>query len=619
VASRRLAAAALAALTLTGCSAGVPPTGKVVTVTGIPPPAPVEQVAAAGSGPRPGSTETEIAQGYMFAMNSGDKDVVARWVAPGRARQQVERWSSQTPVNVYDTFEPTLPSEVNGRRIVAVQVKRIGRLEHGRDWTPDAQPQTIDLELRKVGSDWRVANPGELWLDDDNFRRLHGPVDMFMVAADRQHLAPVSVFVPRPPQGSNPLAALEQRAEAALRGLLEGPQGRVSALETAIPPGTRLRDFSYRNGNGVATVDLTAPFAAPTGLDGRLRVGQIVWTVTRLIQTAQVRILVDGSPVGQIGPDRFQVARDRPWQRTTPPLGSLWPQRSSASGADKVLFVRKGEVWAVRPEPNQAASLLAFGAPGLKSAPTWAPNHRRIAFLLSNGSQQSVWVGEPGGQQAAPTGLRARRLSPPSWSPDSNRLYVLSRDGGRIRLNLVDLVNWSVDPLALAPLPGDLQPTLLEVSPDGAFVLAVGAGRDAQPGDGGQLFLGLLGPQGVTSWFPRPITPGLGTVFSPVWVDALTVAFIAQTNAKDDYGKLWIMKSDGWDPTPVLNVDPDSESPIDIGNQLTVDPEGTNFIFTVRSEDGTSLWMVDREGNLLRSLTTPQPNDFATDPSFASR
>jgi hypothetical protein len=29
--------------------------------------------------------------------------------------------------------------------------------------------------------------------------------------------------------------------------------------------------------------------------------------------------------------------------------------------------------------------------------------------------------------------------------------------------------------------------------------------------------------------------------------------------------------------------------------------------------------MVDRQGNGLRPLTVPLPNDFATDPSFASR
>jgi hypothetical protein len=615
------AAATLVMLALGACSAGVPPTGRVVSVAPVPSAPPAGQAVTVGGGPRPGSTDTEIAQGYMLAMSGGDQRKVARWVVPGKARQQVERWSSKTPINVYDTFEPKLPTVADGKHMVSIQVKRIGRLEHGMDWTPETGVQTVDLELRRVGTELRVANPGEIWIDDSNFKRLYGPVDMFMVASDDEHLAPVPLFVPRPASATSQLAALEARAEGALRCLLEGPKGRVAgAVHTAIPAGTRLRAFGYRNSDGEATVDLTSQFAAPTGLAGRLRVGQVVWTVTRLIQTAQVRILVDGKPAGLVGPERFQATLDRPWQRTTPPLGSLWPQRSAVAGSDRVLFVRKGEVWSVRPEPNQQPVLLAFDAPGgVKSAPTWSPNHRRIAFLLSNGSEQSVWIGEPGDQQALPTGLTAKQLSPPSWSPDSNHLYVLGRDGDQTRLNVVNLVNWSVDPVGLAPLPGKLTPTLLVVSPDGGFVLAVGADRGSELGDGGQLFLGTLGAAGVTSWFPQPIAPGLGTIFAPVWVDALTVAFIAQTDAKGDQGKLWIMKSDGWDPTAVLNADPASQIPINIGNQLTVDPDGSNFIFTVQAEDGTSLWLVDRQGSTPRALTTPLPNDFATDPSFASR
>jgi hypothetical protein len=173
--------------------------------------------------------------------------------------------------------------------------------------------------------------------------------------------------------------------------------------------------------------------------------------------------------------------------------------------------------------------------------------------------------------------------------------------------------------LELAPMPGGLQPTMLRVSPDGAFVLAVGAGARAKFGDSGLLFLGLLGPRGVVDWFPRPIAPGLGDVFSPVWVDASTVAFIGRTRTRDDVGKLWLIDADGWDPTPLLNLDPASENAIDIGDQLTVDPTGNQFIFTEQSENGTALWVVDRLGVGLRQLTSPGVNGFDSDPSFASR
>jgi hypothetical protein len=106
-------------------------------------------------------------------------------------------------------------------------------------------------------------------------------------------------------------------------------------------------------------------------------------------------------------------------------------------------------------------------------------------------------------------------------------------------------------------------------------------------------------------------------VFSPVWVDPVTVGFIAETDNKDDLGKLWTIKSDGWDPTAVLN---NSDIPIgDIGNHLTVDPGGRSFIITARSSNGASLWLVNRQDKSASYLTLPAPNVFDTDPSFASR
>ncbi len=155
--------------------------------------------------------------------------------------------------------------------------------------------------------------------------------------------------------------------------------------------------------------------------------------------------------------------------------------------------------------------------------------------------------------------------------------------------------------------PPDLQLASIAVSPDGAFVLAVAdrAGRpveEAEPVPGGQLFLGQFGPDGIIGWSERPIAPGLGRVFSPVWVDPVTVAFIAETSNKDDLGKLWTIRSDGWDPTAVFN---DSDLPIgDIGNHLTVDPDGSSFVVTARTTSGASLWMVNRQE---KSVELPHP------------
>lgn len=611
----RLAAAALV-VALAACSTGVPPNGKVVTVSSVPAGPQTPQGFNLDSGPVPGLTESDVVRGFIAAMNTGRPETVGRWVVP-RAVAQVQRWSARTTVRVYTSFQPEVPVVRDGRSVVPVTVELAGRLVAGREWVPATGEDTVELELRKVDAEWRVANPGQvLWMQDASFKRLYAPVEMFMVPsllAATPKLTPVPVFVRRAPDGTPPMKALEQRARSTLECLLAGPQGRYDNLSTAIPRQTRLRGFSYAD--GVATVDLTPQFAAPVGGAGQLRVGQVVWTVSRLIQTAQVRILVDGRPIGPLGIDRFQP--DRLWQRTMQPLASLWPQRSSLDGSDRVLFVRRGEIWTVPPEPDQKPQVLGLNAPGAKSAPTWSPNHKWIAFLVATGDSHVLWLVPPDGK-AYPTGV-VGRFSPPTWNPDSERLYVLGREADQPRLWEIHRPTLGVRPLELRPLPGGLQPTSLVVSPDGAYVLAVAAGADAKPGDGGQLFVGRFEQEGVTGWFDQPIAPGLGKVFSPVWVDPVTVAFIAETESKDDLGRLWFMGADGWDPTAVVSNDNDEAAAVDIGTQLTVDPAGANFIFTVRSESGASLWMVDRQGNSVRPVTLPTPDEFDADPSFASR
>jgi hypothetical protein len=622
VASRRTrlarpAAALAAALALASCTAGVPRTGEVVTVSPMqaPPPATEPGAIEEGGGPAGGLFDTQVAQGFMSAMNTLRPETIERWVMP-KARDQVRAWSARTTVNVYHSFQPDLPVVEDGKRIVPVRLDMVGRLERGHEWSPRSDEDVFRLEVQKAGAEWRVANPGkELWVRDVDFKKLYTPVEMFLVpGGDGRRLAPVPVFVRRAPPGTPAPDVLQARARDAVVCLLEGPTGRYVHLTSAIPANTKLRSLVYDG--GVVTVDLSSRFTdASTGGSGELRVGQLVWTINRLVQTAQVRILVEGRRLGSIGLDSFPGGG--PWQRNRPEIADLWPQRSSATDADRVLFARAGELYTIPPQPNQKPVVIGVNAPSPKSAPTWSPDHRWIAFLSASGQDQVLWLLQPGAQ-AFPTSLLGR-LSPPSWSADSSRVYVLTRTQSGTQLVEVTRRTLGVVGRDLPPLPGGMRPTSLAVSPDGAWVLAVAVHGDPQPGDGGQLFLGRFGPEGVLGWYNRPIAPGLGRVFSPVWVDALTVAFIAETDNKDDTGRLWMMKRDGWDPTPVLNADPEGATVPDIGRQLTVDPSGSSFIFTVRSPTGASLWMVDRQGISPRPLTLPTAKEFDTDPSFASR
>ncbi len=611
---------AVVALLLTACSTGVPPSNKVFVVSPAPPAPQPEESSGPGSGPRPGLSEAQVAQGYMRAMATGDPERVAPWVVADKSVQlQMHEWGSGQAVNVYNgEFQPQAPIDDHSEKVVGVRVQLAGVLEDRR-WIPDSRQATLQLRLRQVDGEWRVANPERApWIDDASFKQSYGPVELFLVAADRAHLAPVQAFLPRPPPGTQQQLALQARAEATLRALLAGPEGRLArTLTTAIPRGTRLLRLSYAD--SLATVDLSDEFASGAGGSGLLRVGQIVWTVTRLIPTASVRITVEGRPMSTIGPDRFNAAGV--WRRASAPLSGLfsglWPQL--AGGPRRLAFTRNGELYTTDLAPGARPTLLPYNTTGQKLAPTWASEGNRLAFLLmGDGAERSLWIGSGDGGTVQPTGVHGQ-LAPPTWLPDASQLLLLRRNGGHVELLAVVPGTEGATKLELAPMPGGLQPTVLRVSPDGAFVLAVGAGPRARFGDGGLLFLGLLGPNGVVDWFPRPIAPGLGQAFSPVWVDTSTVAFIGRTGTKNDLGKLWLMDADGWDPTPLLNLDPTSENAIDIGDQLTVDPTGNQFIFVEQSEDGTALWVVDRLGVGLRQLTSPGSNSFDSDPGFATR
>ena len=613
-------------LGLAACTAGVPETGKVVSVSPVTTsPPPVDPEAVQDLGPSTGQSDAEVAVGFMNAMNTGDISRIKSWVMP-EARGNVDQWSNPaTTVRVYSVFEPGpeyLSAGPTAKRIVPIKVKLVGQLRQGHEWHPATGEELISLELQRNGAEARVANPGPvIWMRDVNFSKLYASTEVYMVPDQDDdpspRLAPVPMFVPNGVQGDPRSAQL--RVTRALQVLFAGPRGRYSNLETAIPPGTRLLGFRYAN--DLVTLNLSRAFSRPTG-SGRLRIGQLVWTVNRLIPTATVRILVEGHPVQTVGRDRFLASRR--WRRQDQLLEGMWPQRSQQLEGDSILFVRQGEIYTIVPQAGQSPRPVELSASSPKSAPTWSPDHRWMAFLAGSGDSQSLWLVQPGGKAFQPSDeeMPKGKLSAPSWSPDSKSVYLVVRNQSGARLLEVTRLTLRVRSLNLPSLPGGLQPASVAVSPDGAFLLAVAVrpGRRVEPAEqvpGGHLYLGKLGPEGVQGWSPRQIAPGLGRVFSPVWVDPVTVGFIAETENKDDLGKLWTIKSDGWNPTAVLN---DSDMPIgDIGNHLTVDPTGRSFVVTARSSTGASLWMVNRQDKSVSYLTLPAPNAFDTDPSFASR
>lgn len=103
-------------------------------------------------------------------------------------------------------------------------------------------------------------------------------------------------------------------AEAALRELLAGPTGaeRATGLTTAVPPGTRLRGVTVRE--GVVRADFDRMVEAGGGSASMLgRFWQIVYTATQFQSAPRVRILIEGAERTAMGGEGVLI--DRPVAR----------------------------------------------------------------------------------------------------------------------------------------------------------------------------------------------------------------------------------------------------------------------------------------------------------------
>jgi germination protein M len=103
-------------------------------------------------------------------------------------------------------------------------------------------------------------------------------------------------------------------AAAALRAVLDGPNGRelAAGLTTAVPPDTRLLDLAIAG--GLARVDLSGRFREGEGAPAtRERLAQVVYTLTQFPTVKTVRLRIDGhtvSPLGGVRLDRGLTRTD---------------------------------------------------------------------------------------------------------------------------------------------------------------------------------------------------------------------------------------------------------------------------------------------------------------------
>jgi germination protein M len=126
-------------------------------------------------------------------------------------------------------------------------------------------------------------------------------VELWFTEGETLFLRKVSAESPGPRVGSQ-----------AVTMLLAGPGEDEEELATAIPAETKLLGLSIDG--GVATVDLTSEFESGGGsLSMRMRIAQIVYTLTQFPTVDSVLFELDGEPVEAIGGEGVIV--DQPLRR----------------------------------------------------------------------------------------------------------------------------------------------------------------------------------------------------------------------------------------------------------------------------------------------------------------
>lgn len=104
------------------------------------------------------------------------------------------------------------------------------------------------------------------------------------------------------------IPATPRVGSAALGALLAGPKRGEDENSSQIPPSARLLDLAIAN--GIATVDLSGDFASGGGsLSERMRLAQVVYTLTQFPTVTGVLFELDGEPVTSFSGEGIDVSK----------------------------------------------------------------------------------------------------------------------------------------------------------------------------------------------------------------------------------------------------------------------------------------------------------------------
>ncbi len=535
---------AVAAVVLAGCAA-IPTSGPVERVedeSGLG----ESTVRYTPTGPAAGASETQVVRGFLDAMLAYPVThrVAAEYLTPEAAQQ----WRPGVRTTVYSAAE--VFSEDTGTSWV--QLEGESRLDEQGRFTRDRGRQRIDLDLRRVDGQWRIANPPEgVLVSQGWFEDYVRAFDLYFLDGSGRHLVPVPVHE----------VVGDQLATSLMTSLAIGPRADDPVgLMTAVPDVADLR-ASVPVVTGVAEVDFSTRVGDLSVQAQKQISAQVAWTLRQVPIVTDVQITGDGTVIAPTG-DAVQDASG--WASFAPDRSRRW-----------AIVVAGGIV-------HQVGLRSVEPVPG-----AWGTDDQGASMVtVGDGRAAAVWTDRArvtDGRGAEPVDISGERFRRPVIDIDG-LTWLVDLPDGRSRVRVHDGTS-----IELVPSPGLPAVSSFAISPDGARYAATGGGR--------LIYGGIERRDGrVVALSPPTTLPSPHAARQVTWVDGSRVAHLGPAGAQ------------------VRSVRIDGTGDVDAwpgGGQLL--PEITPVGLVATSASRSDLFLLDAEGGVwLLDRTRWEPVDVPT-------
>ncbi|QNK80837.1 LpqB family beta-propeller domain-containing protein [Nakamurella sp. PAMC28650] len=368
----------------------------------------------------------------------------------------------------------------------------------------------VTVHLLQDKGQWRISDPPpELLILAGDFNRVFSPRTLYFLDASHTVVVPDRRYLIKTSTPSKRLATL-------INLLLAGPAGVLRGAAQSELKGGTLRTNVTTDPNGLVTrVDLLGIDLA-TPADKTALAAQIVWSLYP--DAVQVAISVDGAPL-----DKSQASY------TFAAFESFSPDRVPGTGSvasDPYYVDGNGFIVDLRTMTPLSGPLGTGSAHVVSAAMSAATG--TLAAVSGVAGGQALLIGQPAALSAPQSALKARTLTPPSFTRTGNEAWVVQNGATNPEIYRVSTSPSSTvttiasrAKVTAGQLNGLGAVTGLTLSPDGVRVAIVAGGR---------LYLGAIA-------VPVAAKAGSTNSAAPETPDSLTVINLEQVRGElDDVG-----------------------------------------------------------------------------------